>query len=110
MDADAILYQDVTEIVDADVIPVQYSEEITAVYGLFFFSSSAEETHGITTAVDVTIAVSGSSFFFSSVEETHGITMAADVMTAANQTNFKDGNLPSFFHATRAFCVINLPE
>ena len=85
-----ILYQDVTETVIADAILVQYSEEITAVSGLSFFSSSAVadvEAHGATMDVAATIAVSGLFFSLYSVVETHSATMDvdADVTIAANQ-------------------------
>ena len=74
------LYQDVTEIVDADaamavdvlLIQVVVSVAATAAYGLSFFSSSAEDAAAILSAVTdaaATTAVSGLSFFSSSAED-----------------------------------------
>ena len=109
MDADANLYQDVTEIVDADadVIQVPDSAETTAVYGLFYFSFSAADaavTHGAATAAVAAAmtAVCGLSFFSSSAADaavTHGAEMAAvvDATTAANDLTFKDGLFRPFF-------------
>lgn len=102
------LYQDVTEIVDvttdADAILVLDSAVITAAYGLFYFSSSAEDaavTLSAVTDVAAMTAVSGLSFFSSSVEDaavTHGVEMAAvTTIAAVNQTNFKDGKFRPFF-------------
>ena len=93
MVVDANLYQDVTEteIVDADVdvIPVLFSEEITAVYGLSYFLYSVADVAAIllaATDVDAaaTTAVSGLSFFSSSAADvavTHLAAMDADVVT-----------------------------
>ena len=91
------LYQDVTEIVDADaaiavdvlLIQVVVSVAATAAYGLSFFSSSAEDAAAILSAVTdaaATTAVSGLSFFSSSAEDAeiiHVATMAADATIAA---------------------------
>ena len=120
MDVDANLYQDVTEIADADatqVVDVQLIQvvvlaETTAAYGLSFFLFSAEDVAVILLAVmdaAATTAVFGSSSFLSSVEdavETHGITMVVDAaivdVTIAdantNMRNFEDGS-------GRPFCM-----
>ena len=126
MDADANLYQDVTEIagvdahMDADIIPDLSSAEITAVYGLSFFLFSVEDAaviHLAAMAAVVTTTVSGSFSFLFSVEDavtTPVVTMAADVTIVAanyNKRNSEDGFVPSFLHAfiPLMFTVINLP-
>ena len=90
-------YQDVTEIVDvttdADAILVLDSAVITAAYGLFYFSSSAEDaavTLSAVTDVAAMTAVSGLSYFSSAVADAametaaSAITMAdVDATTAA---------------------------
>ena len=94
------LYQDVTEtvvvdvtmavdaIMDADVIPALFSEEITVVYGLSYFSCSAADAAATLLAVmdaAAMTAVSGSFSFSSSAADvavTHGITMAVDAAAA----------------------------
>ena len=77
-------YQDVTEIVDVDadvdVIQVLLSVEITAAYGSFYFSSSAEDVAATHLAVMDAV-----------------ITIADATIAAANKTNFKDGFFRPFF-------------
>ena len=121
MDVDANLYQDVTEIADADatqVVDVQLIQvvvlaETTAAYGLSFFLFSAEDAAAILLAVTdaaATTAVSGSFSFLSSAEDAATIllavmvvaTIVADAMTVAanitNKRNFEDGS-------GRPFCM-----
>ena len=97
------LYQDVTEIVDADAatihavtVAVLFLAVTTAVYGSSFFSSSvadAVEAHGVVTDVVVAealTAVSGSSFFSSSAADAatiHVAIMDADVTIASANLN-----------------------
>ena len=103
---DAVMIVVVDVLLDADVLPVQLSAETTAVYGLSFFSYSVADVAGTHSATDVMTVVYGLSFFSYSVADaeilsTETITADAatvDAMTAAvNQTDFKDGFLPSFF-------------
>lgn len=109
------LYQDVTEIVDvaadADVILVLDSAEITAAYGLFYFSSSAEDVAvtllAVTDVAEMTV-VSGLSFSSSSVEDaavTHGVeTAVATTIAAVNKTILRTENsvLFSFYRIVQA--------
>lgn len=99
MDADANLYQDVTETVavdatvDATVILVL--AETIAVYGLSFFLSSVAVVEVILLAVmdaAAMTAVSGSFFFLSSVAVVvtiHLATTAVDVAIAANRKTLR---------------------
>lgn len=77
---DAVMIVVVDVLLDADVLPVQLSAETTAVYGLSFFSYSVADAEILSTE---TITADAAT---------------VDAMTAAvNQTDFKDGFLPSFF-------------
>ena len=77
---DAVMFVVVDVLLDADVLPVQLSAETTAVYGLSFFSYSVADAEILSTE---TITADAAT---------------VDAMTAAvNQTDFKDGFLPSFF-------------
>ena len=123
MVVDVNLYQDMEEIaaVDAaqvvDLYLILVLAEITAAYGLLFFSSSAEDAVEIllaVTAVEVTTAAYGLSFFSSSAEDVAEIllavtavaTMDADAtIAAANKRNFEDGFRPSFLHAFIFFLI-----
>ena len=99
-----ILYQDVTEIVDADVILVLDSAATTAAYGLFYFSSSVADaavTLSAETDAAVMTAVSGLSFFSSSAADaavTHGEEMVAITIAAVNKTILRTENSVLFLY------------
>ena len=111
MVVDANLYQDATEIADVDVIQdvewvlAHYLVETTAVYGLFYFSSSAadaEVTHLVADVAETT-AVFGLFYSSSSAVDAevtlHAATIIADAtIAAANMINFEDGS-------GRPFCM-----
>ena len=97
-------FQDMTEAADADAvvdveeIQVLYLVAATAVYGLFFFSSSAADAVAILSAVTVaaaTTAVYGLFFFSSSAADAAIIQTATTIVdatiAAANKRNFEDG-------------------